>query len=116
MSDLPSFDNMRALHNKDPQAFEALRTQLVNDYIHSIPSQRRTRVKGLQFKIDARRQMASTPMAACIELSNMMHETFLEMNYSLHGFSDATENTEFFNSEPEQQSAQIIPFRREVKQ
>ncbi|MGB1238305.1 MAG: DUF3135 domain-containing protein [Pseudomonadales bacterium] len=113
MSELPSFDNLLDLHRKDPEAFEAMRHQVLDDYIHSIPNPRRRRIEGLQFKIDARRKLADTPMEACIEMSNMMHETFWEMSCSLNGFSSISSEEELAALEAQQNkpSATILTFK-----
>lgn len=115
MSELPSFDHMRALCDQDPDAFELLREQIVVDYIFSVPDDRRNRLQGLQFQIDSKRKLATTPMAACIELSKMMHDTFWEMCCSLDEFADAAKTPHILRPVTkikEQPTAEIIPLNR----
>lgn len=91
MNSLPSFDHLKKLYDCEPEAFEELRAELVQNCIDSAPKDRRHRLQGLQFHIDARRSMAKTPMDSCITISKMMHEKFWGLHDSLEDLS-ATQN------------------------
>ncbi len=81
---LPSFDVLEKLARQDPRALEDLRTRLTNDVIRRARSQRsRQRLRGLQFTIDLERKRAADPLAACVRLSQMMHESLAALNRAL---------------------------------
>lgn len=89
MYELPSFDQLVALNESNPQAFESLREKLVDGFIEAAPSNRQNRLQGLQFHIDSRRDLAKNPLDSCISISRMMHETFWDMHDSLEDFTEA---------------------------
>lgn len=88
MYNLPTFDQLKELHDYSPEAFEALRSELVNECIESAPEYRRNRLQGLQFHIDSRRSLAKNPLESCITLSKMMHEEFWGLHDSLEVLSE----------------------------
>jgi len=88
MYELPSFDQLVALNESNPQAFESLREKLVDGFIEAAPSNRQSRLQGLQFHIDSRRELAKNPLDSCICISRMMHETFWDMHDSLEDFTE----------------------------
>lgn len=71
------FDEWAALARTDPQAFEARRLALIEDYLGQFPNPEQRRLRGLQFRIDMERRRARTPMAACLRLSAMMWDSVL---------------------------------------
>ena len=103
---LPSFDTLLALAGDDPQQLEVLRQQLINELISSAPASYQRRLQGLQFTVDMERRKAKTPMAACIRLSQMMHESFHELRQALGATELENDLTDA------QSSAQILPFAR----
>ncbi|UTW49865.1 DUF3135 domain-containing protein [Bacterioplanoides sp. SCSIO 12839] len=76
---LPSFDDMLKLAQNNPEQLEQLRQQLVSNLISSAPQAYQRRLRGLQFQIDAERQIASNPMSSCIRISKMMHDCLFEL-------------------------------------
>ena len=87
-STLPDFDVLAAMARKNPAGLEALRHRLCEELITSAPSEQQRRLRGLQFHIDAQRQLAKTPMQACVKISEMMHESFADLRIALHDLSD----------------------------
>lgn len=81
--ELPAFDDLVTLAQDDPEALEDLRMRLVNAVIASAPPHLQPRLRGLQFRIDMERRRAKTPMAACLKISAMMHETFERLRLAL---------------------------------
>jgi hypothetical protein len=71
------FDEWATLARTDPEAFEARRLALIEDYLGQFPSPEQQRLRGLQFRIDMERRRARTPMAACLRLSAMMWDSLL---------------------------------------
>ena len=95
---LPSFDHLKDLNIADPEAFEILRNELINDYLETASTQRKQRLIGLQFQINSRRELSTNPMHSCIALSKMMHETFWDMRCSLESISDMSAESFFLTS------------------
>ena len=107
---LPSFDHLKDLNIADPDAFEVLRTELINDYIETASTLRKQRLVGLQFQINSRRSLSTNPMHSCIALSKMMHETFWDMRCSLEAVSEMSADS-FFLTNP---STFAVPIEERV--
>ena len=103
---LPAPEQLRQLAEQDPQALEALRLQLVDELIAQAPESRQQRLRGLQFQIDMERWRAKTPMAACIKLSQMMHDSLYTLNLALKG--EPLPTSQQARAEP---TATVTPFR-----
>ncbi len=69
------FDEMLALAKTDPTTFEAKRAEYIESFLASVPTEKQTRLRGLQWQIDQTRQLARTPMASCIAISSMMWDS-----------------------------------------
>lgn len=98
-----SFEDLAGLATKDPAKFEALRAKMCQDLIQSAPERLHRRLNGLQFTIDMERQKAKTPLAACIKLSNMMHDSLKELQQALA-------NPEEYMRNLRQEEAQVLQF------
>lgn len=90
--ELPDFDTLKDLAEKDPDALESLRQVHVNNLIDNAPARHQQRLKGLQFQIDAQRKIHHNPLSACIKISEMMHESFNEMRYLLNSVSEGNQS------------------------
>lgn len=101
--ELPGFDTLRYLAEHDPERLELLRNALTEMLIARSPMESRQRLRGLQFQINARVKLARTPIAACLAVSSMMHETLAQLQRTL---VDGPE--EYIAL---QDSADVIPFR-----
>lgn len=86
--DMPTFDELRILAEQHPKAFEQLRSELIEDCICSNGQSSQSRLRGLQFVIDARRSLAHTPVKALLEIQGMMYESLHSLNRALHGQVD----------------------------
>lgn len=84
MSDAASFDfeAWAELAQRDPDAFEAQRKQIIDDFIASAPESLRRRLEGFQWRIDMERERCDNPLQACIRISSMMWD----MVYADRGF------------------------------
>ena len=80
---LPDFDTLRDLAKNDPEGLEELRPALCNKVIDEAPEHAKPRLKGLMFQINSRRQIASSNLEACKEISSMMHESLHRMQAML---------------------------------
>lgn len=74
---LDEFDHWAQLAVVDPDAFEARRSRVIEDFISSVPPERQPRLRGLQWRIDQIRRTARTPLASCIRISRMMWDSVL---------------------------------------
>lgn len=82
--EMPDFDVLLGLAQNDPEQLEQIRQQLTVETINAAPGYLRRRLRGLQFKIDSTRTLAKTPLAACIQLTQMMHQSFEELRGALN--------------------------------
>lgn len=102
--DMPSFDELRELAQRDPIGFEALRAELIEDFILRSPEASQRRLRGLQFVIDARRRTAGSPIKAMMVIQTMMYD-------SLYGLQQAL----LFQHQPSASSTEtnsrVLPFR-----
>lgn len=85
MQPLPSFDELAELARTHPDQFERLRTEVCEAFINEAPVECRPRLRGLQFRIDMERRRCSNPMASCIRISAMMHESLEQLRLLLNG-------------------------------
>ncbi|MCB1760220.1 MAG: DUF3135 domain-containing protein [Gammaproteobacteria bacterium] len=60
---------------ENPEEFEKLRLEAINEVIESAPELHRQRLRCLQWRIDQERRRASNPLSACLRLSQMMWES-----------------------------------------
>lgn len=82
-AEMPSFEELATLAQDAPEALEALRRKLYEQILQQAPEHMCRRLKGLQFKIDMERRRAKTPLASCLKLSSMMHESLMELKAAL---------------------------------
>lgn len=109
-----SFDELAELAKSDPEAFEAYRSQQIEAVINEAPEYLRHRLRGLQFQVDAQRSLHDTPLGSCIKISQMMHDSFAQLQDVLNSVSSLTSKDAPQSSPPEQptQSAKVLHFRR----
>ena len=69
------FDDWASLALRDPEAFEARRAELIEEFLSEQPEERRMRLRRLQWRIDRERERSGTPLAACIRISRMMWDS-----------------------------------------
>ncbi|MCP3908189.1 MAG: DUF3135 domain-containing protein [Oceanicoccus sp.] len=80
---MPNFDTLLDLALNDPEQLEEIRSQLAMKTINSAPESVRQRLRGLQFQIDTTCKLSKTPLAACIRLSEMMHNSLEELRQAV---------------------------------
>lgn len=115
MKNLLDFEELQRLAQEDPDKLEKLRIQWCEQLISDAPSSYRRKLRGLQFRIDMERRKSKSPMAACISLSGMMHDSFDNLRYALNEASGMSEHNPRFKEEPAAtpiQEAKVLPFRR----
>ncbi|MEE8056261.1 MAG: DUF3135 domain-containing protein [Pseudomonadales bacterium] len=105
--EMPDFDILLQIAQEDPQQLERLRLRLAHKTINSAPKSLRKRLRGLQFQIDAKRATSKTPLAACIHISNMMHQSFEQLRKALN---DPPKDAPSTPKKKNAADANIIPF------
>lgn len=105
----PEVDQLIALGKESPSKLEAFRLKEVERLIASAPESIQRRLRGLQFQIDCKRRLHSSPMGACIELSQMMFDSVSQLNNALQGIR-APEGS----SASAPAVAAVLPFTRAV--
>lgn len=81
--DMPTFDVLMDLAQRDPAGFARLRSELIEDCIRRSSPRNQRRLKGLQFVIEAKRLVADNPMKALLEIQAMMYDSFLSLQQAL---------------------------------
>jgi hypothetical protein len=76
------FEAWATLARDNPEEFERRRRAAIDSLIASSPANRR-RLEGVQFRIDMERRLAHSPLKACLRVSEMMWDTFLELRTEL---------------------------------
>lgn len=74
------FDEWRLLAIRDPVAFEKTRREVLEAVIAQAHERNRHRLEALQWRLDRVRERSTTPLAACISLSDMMWESLAGEN------------------------------------
>ena len=115
MSDFPDFDVLVKMAQTDPEGLERFRQQEINKLIDSAPESSKKRLRGLQFQIDAQRQIhKDSPMGSCMKISLMMHQSFSELRGWLNQISGTDdplrEQANQIQSEDTGAAAKILPF------
>jgi hypothetical protein len=76
------FDEWAMLARTAPDEFEQRRRALIESEI--LLSDNVHRLRGLQWRIDLEISRARNPMDACVRLSNMMWDSFMDLNQALN--------------------------------
>ncbi len=108
---LPNFDKLKEMAQNNPTELERLRIELCEQLIHEAPEQYRRRLRGLQFRIDMERRKAKSPMAACITISGMMHDSFDKLRMALNEAA-GTSVSEPAVANGSGNQAKVLPFRK----
>jgi hypothetical protein len=103
--DMPTFDELMDLAHRDPEGFERLRTELIDDCIRCSSEHNQRRLQGRQFVIEARRQVSDSPMKALLNIQGMMYDSALGLQKALLGNPGAPKT-----SGPTR--TRVLPFRR----
>ena len=120
MSTNLDFNYLSSLAKTNPEEFERVRKAEIEKVIQSAGPENQKRLRGIQFQVDAKRQVhKDSPMGACIEISKMMHESFEKLRQQLNlclNINDPIGNTtkHFHDEHTEQTSAKVLAFRSEA--
>ncbi|WP_019142641.1 DUF3135 domain-containing protein [Noviherbaspirillum massiliense] len=78
---IPDFDMLVALHQQDPEAFEAFRRHLLRDAVDAAPPEHRERLQQLLTHIDSVRDAAATPLEAMVAAFRMMQDSLGDLRF-----------------------------------
>lgn len=106
--ELPAHSVLSQLAREDPGAYEALRRELIEDFLNGAPERRRDRLRGLQFRIDCARSLSHSALGSTLKVYGMMRESFLQLNQVLNNTRQPDSGT----TEAPAKSARIIAFRK----
>ena len=91
---LPSKKSLAQLAHDDPQAFEAVRRELIEDYINRATLGEQLRLRQLQFRVDGIRRQARSPLGALIKIQALMWENLLRLDKELQRLRCMTQDLE----------------------
>ena len=105
------FDKWVELSKQDPEAFETLRKQSIDEFIESCGESRKHRLRCLQWKIDTVRARHETPLSACVAISDMMWDSLEKLHKVYYDYEGITtqrnDGSQVYAPLPE---AKVIPF------
>ena len=78
--ELPSHEVLSKLARDNPDAYEALRSEMIENLIRNAPPRLVPRLKGLQFRIDGIRRLSKSGLGSTIKIYEMMWQSFLGLN------------------------------------
>lgn len=81
--DLPDFDNLVELAEQHPEELEALRQRCNQQLVDAAPEHMKQRMNGLLFKIDMEKRRSKNPTQACIRLSRLMADSYIDMQSAI---------------------------------
>jgi hypothetical protein len=105
------FETWSKLAREDPGEFERRRAQAIRTVIDARPELRQ-RLEGLQFRIDAERKLARTPLKACLRISTLMWNSFYDLKDGLDGLVSETRGEAPLPAISKPREAEVIPLRR----
>lgn len=82
------FDLWSKMAQEEPEKFELMRQQLIDDLIAQAPEHFKPRMIGLQWQVDQVRKQASNPMAACLRISQKMWNNVVGENGLLNALQE----------------------------
>jgi hypothetical protein len=98
------------LAQQDPEAFETMRAELLQDFIQNSPANIQKKLECMQWKIEHIRRRANTPAEALAEISSMMWQSTQQLGVKQQNLLDICTGQEA-ETTPSHESAQILPFK-----
>ena len=80
MAQLPEFEQLVTLAERDPEAFEKFRQNACQQFIATVPSSHRQRLTAVQHRVETELSRAKTPLAGLLKVSCMMHDSLYELS------------------------------------
>ncbi len=108
MGQLPAFEELIELAEKDPEAFEIFRQQACLEFIENTPTPHQQRLMAVQNRVEMTLHRAKTPMAGLLQLSSMMHDSFYQLTTRLEDIHQLAQGKKRLNLRPAKPLATII--------
>lgn len=70
------FDDWVELAQSDTDKFEIRRREYIHQFLDQVPKKYRDRLIKIQWRIDAERKLASSPMMSCLNIYQQMWDSF----------------------------------------
>ncbi|MDD5176720.1 MAG: DUF3135 domain-containing protein [Sterolibacterium sp.] len=115
--ELPGHEVLARLAHDDPQAFEALRREMIESFIDRAPMKYRHRLRGIQFRVDSERRLSLSALGSTVRIYQMMWGSFLCLNSKWQDLVCAMEQGENSHDSTsamdsvQKESARILAFR-----
>jgi len=105
--ELPSHEFLAQLARDDPQAYEAFRGELLENFIDSAPARLQPRLHGIQFRVDSVRRLSRSALGSTVKIYELMWESFLCLN---QGWQNTLRmKNEYENSQGSMSTAECDP-------
>lgn len=113
---LPSHEELARLARDDPAAYEALRQELIADFIEHAPMRLQSRLRGVQFRVDQVRALSRTALGSTVRVYELMWKSLHTLNFHLREVTALHDDLMAGRASAQPamplRSAQVIPFRR----
>lgn len=106
------FDSWSQIAQQEPEKFEAMRRQMIDELIAQAPDHLKPRMTGLQWQVDRIRNQAGNPLAACVQISQKMWTHVLSENGLLNMLKQPRK---ILNAMANPSTAKVIAFERPTK-
>jgi len=103
-----NFDEWAKMAKEDPEAFEDIRKQMIQNVIDSTSPEIKKRMQGLQWQIDNIRSASSNPMESCLKISQMMWDNVLGEDGLLENMRKLDDPEQVSKPKQQKESATII--------
>lgn len=112
--ELPSHEVLAQLARDDPEAYEALRSEVIGSFIDSAPERLKPRLSGIQFHVDGLRRLSrASALGSTIRIYDLMWQSFERLNLVWQDFKleSAKHAPMPATKSVPQESAQILQLR-----
>lgn len=99
---------MVGLYQKDPEAFEKRRTEMIRDMIEELPEEYRRLARGMQFQLEMRLKRYQDPLVRMNAMIGMFWEQFDRFNRALNDPREFLAEQEAKRGAP----AKVLPLKR----
>lgn len=112
--DLSDYELLSRVARDDPSAFEALRSEMISDFLDGVPEECQRRLRGLQFRVDCLRRLKGTPLARLLKIQALMWDSFLKMDQELQIFVQSIHGTLAASEETQRSEIDSLPSGRVI--
>lgn len=88
ITDEYTFDQLSELFKTDPELFEKVRQDIINEQIEKISkgnNEQKIKMERMQFRIDSSCRNVKSPQVRCEIVAGMMYNSLFQLNDALHG-------------------------------